>query len=55
MSEATIPPTFGDTLSKEAFHKLLRWMVEQDATDMHITPRFALCVKLNADSQNPCI
>lgn len=38
--EATIPPTFGDTLSKEAFHKLLRWMVEQDATDLHITPKF---------------
>ncbi|MCO4769562.1 MAG: PilT/PilU family type 4a pilus ATPase [Deltaproteobacteria bacterium] len=38
--EATAPPTFGDQLSQEAFHTLLRWMVEQQATDMHITPRF---------------
>ncbi len=38
--EATVPPAFGDTLSKETFHRLLRWMVEQEATDLHITPRF---------------
>jgi twitching motility protein PilT len=38
--EATAPPEFGSVLSQEEFRKLLRWMVEQDATDMHITPRF---------------
>jgi len=38
--EVTAPPDFGAHLDNEAFHKLLRWMVEQDATDMHITPVF---------------
>ncbi len=38
--EATIPPVYGDRLSREELHKLLRWMVEQDATDLHLTPRF---------------
>lgn len=38
--EATAPPGFGSNLSQQEFQKLLRWMVEQDATDMHITPRF---------------
>lgn len=39
-SEATMPPALSNRLNKEEMHKLLRWMVEQDATDMHITPRF---------------
>lgn len=38
--EATAPPVFGDHLSHEEFAKLLMWMVEQDATDLHLTPRF---------------
>lgn len=38
--EATQPPTYGDRLSRDELHKLLRWMVEQDATDLHLTPRF---------------
>jgi len=38
--EATAPPRFGQKLSRQEFEKLLRWMVEQDATDLHITPRF---------------
>ena len=38
--EATSPPRFGSKLSRQEFEKLLRWMVEQDATDLHITPRF---------------
>ena len=37
--EATVPPVYGDKLSRDAFHRLLRWMVEQEATDLHITPR----------------
>ncbi len=38
--EATTPPDYGRRLSRDEFDKLLRWMVEQDATDLHITPRF---------------
>jgi twitching motility protein PilT len=39
--EATVPPMpAGGKLSRDEFHRLLRWMVEQDATDMHITPSF---------------
>jgi twitching motility protein PilT len=38
--EATAPPRFGQKLSRQEFEKLLRWMVEQEATDLHITPRF---------------
>ncbi len=38
--EATAPPDFGSNLSQQEFQKLLLWMVEQEATDMHITPRF---------------
>jgi twitching motility protein PilT len=36
----TTPPTYGDKLSRDALHKLLRWMIEQEATDLHITPKF---------------
>ena len=39
-SEATTPPQYGRRLNRDEFDKLLRWMVEQDATDLHITPRF---------------
>jgi twitching motility protein PilT len=39
-AEATTPPDYGRKLNREEFHKLLRWMVEQDATDLHITPNF---------------
>jgi twitching motility protein PilT len=39
-SEATTPPDYGRHLNRDEFDKLLRWMVEQDATDLHITPRF---------------
>ncbi len=38
--EATAPPRFGQKLSRQEFEKLLRWMVEQEATDLHITPCF---------------
>jgi len=38
--EATVPPIAGEKLSKKGFHRLLQWMVEQDATDMHVTPNF---------------
>jgi twitching motility protein PilT len=39
-SEATMPPEIGGRLNREEFHKLLRWMVEQEATDLHVTPRY---------------
>jgi len=39
-SEATTPPDYGRKLNREEFDRLLRWMVEQDATDLHITPKF---------------
>ncbi len=39
-TEATTPPDYGRKLNRDEFDKLLRWMVEQDATDLHITPRF---------------
>jgi twitching motility protein PilT len=39
-AEATTPPDYGRRLNRDEFDKLLRWMVEQDATDLHITPRF---------------
>lgn len=39
-AEATTPPQISSRMSREEFHKLLRWMVEQEATDLHITPRF---------------
>ncbi|MCP4871106.1 MAG: PilT/PilU family type 4a pilus ATPase [Proteobacteria bacterium] len=39
-SEATTPPDYGRKLNRDEFDRLLRWMVEQDATDLHITPRF---------------
>ena len=39
-AEATTPPQYGGKLNRDEFDKLLRWMVEQDATDLHITPRF---------------
>lgn len=39
-SEATNPPEYGRRLNRDEFDKLLRWMVEQDATDLHVTPRF---------------
>jgi hypothetical protein len=39
-SEATQPPVYGEKLSREEVNSLLRWMVEQDATDLHLTPRF---------------
>ncbi len=39
-AEATTPPRYGRRLNRDEFDKLLRWMVEQDATDLHITPRF---------------
>ena len=39
-SEATQPPVYGDRISRDEVNKLLRWMVEQDATDLHLTPRF---------------
>lgn len=38
--DVTTPPTYGDKLSRDALHKLLRWMIEQEATDLHITPKF---------------
>jgi len=38
--EVTTPPQYGDKLSRDAFHKLLRWMIEMEATDLHITPKF---------------
>jgi twitching motility protein PilT len=38
--EVTTPPGYGDQLSRDALHKLLRWMIEQEATDLHITPKF---------------
>ena len=39
-SEATQPPVYGDRISRDEVNSLLRWMVEQDATDLHLTPRF---------------
>ncbi len=39
-SEATQPPIYGEKISREEVNALLRWMVEQDATDLHLTPRF---------------
>ena len=39
-AEATTPPDYGRKLNREEFDKLLAWMVEQDATDLHLTPRF---------------
>jgi twitching motility protein PilT len=39
-SEATQPPVYGAKISRDEVNGLLRWMVEQDATDLHLTPRF---------------
>lgn len=40
--EATRPPELKSDLGlgKDEWHRLLVWMVEQDATDLHITPNF---------------
>ena len=47
-SEATTPPQYGGRLNRDEFDKLLRWMVEQDATDLHLTPRFPPTLRVDS-------